>query len=74
MFAAGPTLLTTIELEPAAEGTTVHFRSAQPKKAKDRQALQTMGPILNDALRAAPAGRSSPDKFLVAVGPIEFSA
>ena len=53
MFADGPTLLTTIELEPTAEGTTVHYRFAQPKKAKDRQALQTMGPILNDALRAA---------------------
>ena len=45
MFADGPTLLTTIELKPTAEGTTVHYRFAQPKKAKDRQALQATGPI-----------------------------
>ncbi len=53
MFADGPMLLTTIELEPTAEGTTVHYRFAQPKKAKDRQALQTMGPMLDAALKAA---------------------
>jgi len=53
MFAAGPTLLTTIELEPTAEGTIVHYRFAMPKKTKDRQALQAMGPMLNEALKTA---------------------
>ena len=65
-------LLTTIEFEPTAEGTTVHYRFAQPKKAKDRQALQDLGPQLDGALKAALAELATTAG--ADVQPIDFSA
>ena len=43
---AGPMkMLSTVELEPTASGTTIHFRYAAPKAAKERAILQELLPM-----------------------------
>lgn len=49
----GPSMLSTIELEPTPTGTTVHLRFAKPTKAKDREILATMAADLDAALKAS---------------------
>lgn len=39
-FHDGPSAVSTIELEPTASGTLMHYRLAPPKKARDRELLQ----------------------------------
>ena len=38
-------MLSTVELEPTASGTTIHFRYAAPKAAKERAILQELLPM-----------------------------
>ncbi len=43
---AGPMkMLSTVELEPTASGTTIHFRYAAPKSVKERAILEAMLPM-----------------------------
>jgi uncharacterized protein YndB with AHSA1/START domain len=51
MFRDGPTLLSTVELEPTAEGTLVHLRYGQPRKAADRAWLETARVTFDQSLR-----------------------
>ena len=46
-------MLSTIELEPTATGTTIHFRFAAPKTAKERAALEPMTPMFAQIFRAS---------------------
>ncbi len=45
-------LLHTLELEPTAEGTTIHIRFGPPKTARERAAAKEIGPPYEQALRA----------------------
>jgi uncharacterized protein YndB with AHSA1/START domain len=49
-FHDGPSAVSTIELEPTATGTLMHYRLAPPKKARDRELLQERSPALVPAL------------------------
>jgi uncharacterized protein YndB with AHSA1/START domain len=53
MFRDGPTVLSTVELEPTPTGTIVHLRFGRPQKAKDRALLEAMASGLGDGLRAS---------------------
>ncbi|TAK00525.1 MAG: DUF2652 domain-containing protein [Chloroflexota bacterium] len=46
-------LLHTIEFEPTVAGTTVHMRFAAPRTAREKAAVQQVGPPYAAALRAA---------------------
>jgi uncharacterized protein YndB with AHSA1/START domain len=46
-------LLHTLELEPTAEGTTIHIRFGPPKTARERAAAKEIGPPYEQALRAS---------------------
>jgi uncharacterized protein YndB with AHSA1/START domain len=51
---SGPVkLFHTIELEPTAEGTTIHMRFAAPKTARGRAEAAVFGPAYEAALRGA---------------------
>jgi uncharacterized protein YndB with AHSA1/START domain len=53
----GPTkVLHTIELEPTASGTTVHFRFAAPKTKREKALMDHIGPAYEAALRSALPG------------------
>ncbi|HTI30381.1 MAG TPA: DUF2652 domain-containing protein [Methylomirabilota bacterium] len=53
---AGPMkMLATIELEPTASGTTVHFRYAWPKTAKERTILEGLLPMYEGIFNASSA-------------------
>ena len=45
-------LLHTIELEPDANGTTIHFRFAAPKTRREQALIQEIGSGYEDALRS----------------------
>jgi len=45
-------LLHTIELEPTASGTTIHFRFAPPKSRRELALMPMIGPAYGEALRA----------------------
>src|SRR4051794_26221670 len=46
---AGPVkMLSSLELEPTTTGTTLHWRFAAPKTAKERAILEQMGPMFRD--------------------------
>lgn len=45
-------LLHTIELEPTAAGTLIHFRFAAPKSKRERASLEHLGPAYGEALRS----------------------
>jgi hypothetical protein len=46
-------VLHTIELEPSASGTTVHFRFGAPKTRREMTAMETIGPAYGAALTSA---------------------
>jgi Protein of unknown function (DUF2652)/Polyketide cyclase / dehydrase and lipid transport len=46
-------MLATVELEPTASGTTIHFRYAAPKAAKERAFLQEMLPVYEQMFAAS---------------------
>ena len=48
-------MLTTLELEPTADGTVVHFRFAEPKTAKERAVMQQMTPLYESLFRESHA-------------------
>ena len=51
---AGPIhMLNTVELEPTVSGTTIHFRYAAPKVAKERTILQAALPIYEEIFKAS---------------------
>jgi hypothetical protein len=51
---AGPMkMLATVELEPTASGTTIHFRYAAPKAAKQRAILQELLPVYEGMFAAS---------------------
>ncbi len=51
---AGPIhMLNTVELEPTASGTTIHFRYAAPKVARERAILQAALPIYHEIFKAS---------------------
>jgi uncharacterized protein DUF2652/polyketide cyclase/dehydrase/lipid transport protein len=51
---AGPMkMLATVELEPTASGTTIHFRYAAPKAAKERAILQELLPVYEGMFAAS---------------------
>jgi uncharacterized protein YndB with AHSA1/START domain len=53
---AGPIkMLSTVELEPTASGTTVHFRYAWPKTAKERAILEGLLPMYEGMFNASSA-------------------
>jgi uncharacterized protein YndB with AHSA1/START domain len=53
---AGPIrMLSTVELEPTATGTTIHFRFAAPKAAKERAILQGALPMYGEIFRQSSA-------------------
>ena len=45
-------MLHTIELEPTATGTIIHFRFAAPKSKRERASLEHLGPAYGEALRS----------------------
>jgi uncharacterized protein YndB with AHSA1/START domain len=50
---AGPVkMLETIELEPTATGTTIHFRYGQPRTAKERAVMASLEPMYRDVFAA----------------------
>lgn len=50
---SGPVkLLHTIELEPTAAGTTIHFRFAAPRSKRERALMDHIGPAYGEALRS----------------------
>jgi hypothetical protein len=49
-------VLHTIELEPTATGTTVHFRFAAPKTRRERALMEHIGPAYGEALRSGYPG------------------
>ena len=53
MPGGGPTFVSTFELEPTTSGTILHFRLALPKKPKDREQLQMLGPQMAEGLRVS---------------------
>jgi hypothetical protein len=46
-------MLATVELEPTASGTTIHFRYAAPKAAKERAILQELLPVYEQMFAAS---------------------
>lgn len=51
---AGPMqMLATVELEPTASGTTIHFRYGAPKAAKERAILQELLPVYEEMFAAS---------------------
>ena len=53
---AGPIrMLNTVELEPTPTGTTIHFRYAAPKAAKERAILQGALPMYEEIFRQSSA-------------------
>jgi hypothetical protein len=51
---AGPMrMLATVELEPTASGTTIHFRYAAPKAPKERAILQELLPVYEGMFAAS---------------------
>jgi hypothetical protein len=51
---AGPMkMLATVELEPTASGTTIHFRYAAPKAPKERAILQELLPLYEQMFAAS---------------------
>ncbi|MEO8251346.1 MAG: DUF2652 domain-containing protein [Chloroflexota bacterium] len=53
---AGPIqMLSTVELEPTLSGTTVHFRFAPPKTAKERAVFQDLAPMYHEIYEATAA-------------------
>jgi Protein of unknown function (DUF2652)/Polyketide cyclase / dehydrase and lipid transport len=53
---AGPMkMLATVELEPTASGTTISFRYAAPKAAKERAILQELLPVYEQMFAASSA-------------------
>jgi uncharacterized protein YndB with AHSA1/START domain len=53
---AGPVkMLSTVELEPTASGTTIHFRYASPKTAKERAVFQGLAPMYEGIFKASNA-------------------
>jgi hypothetical protein len=51
---AGPIkMLATVELEPTGSGTTIHFRYAAPKAAKERAILQELLPVYEGMFAAS---------------------
>jgi hypothetical protein len=53
---AGPIhMLNTVELEPTASGTAIHFRYAAPKVAKERAIFQGSLPIYKEIFKASSA-------------------
>ena len=51
---AGPMrMLATVELEPTASGTTIHFRYGAPKAAKERAILQELLPVYEGMFAAS---------------------
>jgi len=49
-------VLHTIELEPAASGTTIHFRFAAPKTKREKALMEGIGPAYGQALRSSLPG------------------
>jgi len=43
----------TVELEPTSTGTTVNFRYAPPKSAKERATLKALGPTFKESFEAS---------------------
>jgi hypothetical protein len=52
-------MLATVELEPTASGTTIHFRYAAPKAAKERAILQELLPVYGQMFAASSAAMIS---------------
>jgi hypothetical protein len=46
-------MLATVELEPTASGTTIHFRYAAPKAAKERAILRELLPVYEQMFAAS---------------------
>lgn len=56
MTPAGPTrMLETIELEPTATGTTVHYRCAPPRTAKERAIMTDLEPMFRAVFEVSTA-------------------
>jgi uncharacterized protein YndB with AHSA1/START domain len=53
MPGGGPTAVSMYEMEPTPTGTALHFRMAPPKTAKDRKALEQMGPHISVAFKTS---------------------
>jgi hypothetical protein len=57
---AGPVkMLSTVELEPTASGTMIHFRYAPPKTAKERAVFQGLAPMYEGIFKASNASMIS---------------
>jgi hypothetical protein len=57
---AGPMrMLATVELEPTASGTTIHFRYAAPRAPKERAILQELLPVYEGMFAASSAAMIS---------------
>jgi len=53
MTPSGPVkMLETIELEPTATGTIVHFRYGRPRTAKERAIMASLEPMYRDVVAA----------------------
>jgi hypothetical protein len=52
-------MLSTVELEPTASGTTIHFRYASPKTAKERAVFQGLAPMYEGIFKASTASMIS---------------
>jgi hypothetical protein len=51
---SGPVkVLHTVELEPVAPGTTIHFRYGAPRSRREAVLMQTIGPAYGQALRSS---------------------
>jgi uncharacterized protein YndB with AHSA1/START domain/class 3 adenylate cyclase len=46
-------LLHTVEFEPGAAGTTIHFRYGAPKTRREKELMQVIGPAYGEALRSS---------------------
>ena len=45
-------VLHTIEFEPGAAGTTIHFRYAAPKTKREKELMEVIGPAYGAALES----------------------
>ncbi len=52
-------MLHTIEMEPSAVGTTIHFRYGGPKTRREAAALEVIAPAYGQALRSSIPSRSN---------------